>query len=163
MADATIVYVLFATGYIEEYYQIQNFVGVFSTSEKAQAHIDSVLHQRKLNCKRKQLEETFEKSWEEKNPDPYENIRNIRDTKPKYDHTLQGDKEYNRRHMALMQEWRSMVEAYNNRMHQYTQAKTAATREYIETLDLERQDLSDVDLAYYGEENNFSIKPIELK
>jgi hypothetical protein len=160
----TTVFVLFS-GYTEDYYHTETFVDVFATHENAQTYIDGVIRQRKLDCKRNQLAEAFGKEWDEKNPwldkDPWAFDR---ETKPKYRHDLAHDKEYNRRHAASVHEWRANISVpFHERMRQHQEAKQTAIREYMATIDMEQQDLSEIDLAYYGKEDNFIIKPAEVK
>jgi hypothetical protein len=157
----TTVFVLFATDYIEGYYKVEDFVDVFSTPHAAQTYIDGIIRQRKLDCKRQQLAEAFGKEWDEKNPwldkDPWA-------SKPKYRHDLSHDKEYNQRHAASVHEWRANVSGpFHERMRQHQEAKQTAIQEYMATIDMEQQDLSEIDLAYYGKEDNFIIKPAEVK
>jgi hypothetical protein len=140
----------------------EDFVDVFSTEEKAQAYIDERIHQTKLRCKREQLGSDFSLAWQEKNPRPaYENIR---ETKPRFDQSMTGNREYQKAHEQRIHEWRAAVERPAQEEYaRYMTAFAMAVDEYMKTIDMDKQDLSDVDLAYYGRENTLIIKPLEVK
>lgn len=161
MDEPLIVFGVFANGLCDDYYPTVNFVDVFSTREKAQAHIDGIIHQRKLDCKREELARAFSDAWEKEHPTPYEDIRA---TRPKFNQALLGDRAYNQEHAARVREWRKTVELpYNARIDEHTRMKYAAIGAYMETIDIDKQDLSDVDLESYDKENNLFIKELEVK
>jgi hypothetical protein len=146
------VYAVFQEYYIEDHYRTERFVDVFSTHEKAQAFITSTLHEQKLKSKHHQLLNKFNALLDETNPFPSSHIR---ETKPKYDHTLTKDREYNRQYVQSLRDWES-----NNSLIviQWDNSRAAAIAEYMATIDMNTQDLSDVDI-----EDNFSIVELEVK
>ena len=161
--QAYYVYLVFAKCWIENYYETDSFEDIFSTREKAQTYIDGIIHQRKLDAKREQLQYAFMEAWEKEHPIPHENVNAA---KPKYRHDLAHNQEYNRGHEQAVREWREKVEQpYKARIEEHMRAKYAAAAAYMETVNMDEQDLSDVVLSKDGEDpqDNLSIRELEVK
>lgn len=98
------VVALFEERYIEDYYPVEELIGIFSSTVAADARIKEIIINRKIAELKVQKINELMSVWADKNPAP-PNSFNL-NNKPKYDNSRSSDKAYQREHTALVHEWK---------------------------------------------------------
>lgn len=162
------LFVVMREGKIEDYYEVSTFSAVFDDHEKAENWIEAKILKFKIEAWRYRMENKYHSELRDLvYNDPLYIATNAelfakRDDKPKYDQSLQRDKEYNNQHIIRKHKWNAEVRELEDARDDFFNHIPAKIEEYKKNLVNNDEEIVQVDSGPYGRMPVYTIKEIEL-